>query len=91
MAKVAPAPDFDGVTLTAPAASLPSLRRQSTRARYADLPEIKKDESRTFRPLGQPRTRQALLATIVVCALLMVLVGVPYAANERVVNANPVL
>ena len=59
--------------------------------RYAGLPEIKKDESRTFRPLGQPRTRQALLATIVVCALLMVLVGVPYAANERVVNASPVM
>jgi hypothetical protein len=71
-------------------ASVQSLRRPSTLARYAGLPEIKKDEARTFRPLGQPRIRQALLATIVVCALLMVLVGVPYAANERVVNAPPV-
>ena len=92
---VAPAPveppDFDGVVVTAPTASPPLVRRQSTWDRYAGLPEFKKNECRTFRSLGQLHTLYSLLATIVVCALLVLLVGVPYAANERMADASPVL
>jgi hypothetical protein len=90
-AKVAPAPDFDGVVVTAPTATVPTLRRQSTLPRYAGLPEFKKTEARTFRSLGQPLTRYSLLTTIVMCTLLVLLVGVPYAANERMANENKVL
>ncbi len=91
MAKVAPAPDFDGVGVTAPTASVQSLRRKSTLDRYAGLTDIKKDECRTFHPLSQLNTRHALLATGIVCTLLMLLVGVPYAVNERRTDANPML
>jgi hypothetical protein len=59
--------------------------------RYAGQPEIKKNESRTFRPLGQLLTLYSFLATLVVCTLIVLLVGVPYAANGRVTDANPVL
>ena len=44
--------------------------------------DAQKTEARTFRSLGQPRTRHLLLSTLVVCTLLVLLVGVPYAANE---------
>jgi hypothetical protein len=91
MAKVAPAPDFDGVVVTAPFASVQPLRRQSTLTRFAGLSELKKTEARTFRSLGQPLTRYSLLTTIAVCTALVLLVGVPYAANERTADANPVL
>jgi hypothetical protein len=93
MAKVAVAPvtDFEGVVVTPPSASVPSLRRQSTLDRFAGLPEFKRDEAHTFRALGQPHTRHALLATVIVCTLLVLLVSVPYAVNERMADANPVL
>ncbi len=85
---VAPAPieppDFEGVVVTAPTASAPFAEHMGS-----VLPEFKKNECRTFRALGQLHTLSSLLATIVVCALLMLLVGVPYAANERMADASP--
>jgi hypothetical protein len=93
MAKVVPAPvepsiilQFDGV---APART--SRRRQSTSSRFEGLSQDEKHQALAFRALVQPRTRYSLLATLVVCALLVLLVGVPYALNERMADANPVL
>jgi hypothetical protein len=45
----------------------------------------------TLRPLGQPRTYYSLLTTLVVCTLLMLLVAVPSAVNERMNDASPML
>jgi hypothetical protein len=97
MAKVAvapaPAPDFDGVVVMNPIASVSSSssRRKSTKPRFDRLSDAEKNEAHTFRPLGQLLTPHSLLATIVVCTLLMLLIGVPYAVNERTADANPVL
>ena len=92
--KVAPVPQvpqFDDVTAPGPLARVPSsLRRESTRLRFEGMSDARKKEAFTFRPLVRPRTRYSLLATLVVCMLLILLVGVPYAANERMA-ANPVL
>ena len=99
MAKVAPvpvdlpgaAPQFDGVVTAEAATGVLSSRRKSTEPRFDGLSDAEKNEARTFRALGQPHTRYSLLATIVVCTLLVLLVGVLYAANERMADANPVL
>jgi hypothetical protein len=44
-----------------------------------------------FRPLVSPSTRYSLLATLAVCILLQLVVGAPYAANERAADASPAL
>jgi hypothetical protein len=44
-----------------------------------------------LRALKKPRTRYSLLTTLVVSTLLMLLVVVPYAANERMTDANPMV
>jgi hypothetical protein len=44
-----------------------------------------------FRPLVAPRTRYALLATLIACTLQNLIVGAPYAANERTNGASPAL
>jgi hypothetical protein len=93
MAKVVPAPvepsiilQFDGV-----APSRTSRRRQSTSSRFEGLSQDEKHQALAFRALVQPRTRYSLLATLVVCALLVLLVGVPYAVNELMAGASPML
>jgi hypothetical protein len=68
-----------------------SARRLSTVSRCENLSDTERHLAFTLRALGQPRTYYSLLATLVVCTLLMLLVGVPYAANERRTDANPVL
>jgi hypothetical protein len=68
-----------------------SARRQSTVSRFKKLSDAEKHLAFALRALSQPRTRNSLVSTLVVCTLLMLLVGVPYAVNERVVNAHPVL
>jgi hypothetical protein len=65
------------------------LRRKSTEPRFQGQSDVKKNEARTFRALSQLHYFYALLATIVVCTLLMLVVGVPYAANERMADAPP--
>jgi hypothetical protein len=60
-----------------------SVRRQSTAPRFQGLPEATKALALGFRPLTKPRTRFSLSATLIVCVLLQVIVGAPYAANER--------
>ena len=97
--KVAPAShelaDFDGVKDPEQTARVSSTvfssRRKSTEPRFQGQSNAKKTEARTFRALSQLHYYHALLATIVVCTLLMLVVGVSYAANERTADANPVL
>ncbi len=90
MAKVvvAPAPDFDGIVVSKPIAR---VSWQSTKPRFDGLSDPEKNEARTFRALGQPRTRHALVSTFGACTLLMLLVSVPCAATERMADANPML
>jgi hypothetical protein len=57
-------------------------RRQSTAPRFQALPQAAQTLAFGFRPLAKPRNHYSLLATFVVCALLQLLVGAPYAANE---------
>jgi hypothetical protein len=66
-------------------------RRQSTTARFVALPLAKKELAFGFRPLIVPRTRSSVLATLVVCTLLQLMVGAPYAANELAAHAYPAL
>ena len=84
--KVAPAiqefPDFDGCKVSELTTRVSSSRRQSTEPQFQGQADAQKTEARTFRSLGQPRTRHLLLSTLVVCTLLVLLVGVSHAANE---------
>ena len=97
--KVAPAShelaDFDGFKVPEPTARVSSTvfssRRKSTDPRFQGQSNAKKTEARTFRAFSQLHYFYALLATIVVCTLLMLVVGVPYAANERMADAPPEL
>jgi hypothetical protein len=66
-----------------------SARRLGTR--FKQLSGTERQLAFALRALSQPRTRYSLLATLVVCTLLMLLVGVPYALNERMADANPML
>ncbi len=70
------------------------VRRQSMMSRFKKLSDTERNLAFALRALGQPRTaatRYSLLATLVVCTLLMLLVAVPYAVNERMNDARPVL
>ena len=67
------------------------VRRQSTAHRFETQPDAEKTTALTFRALPRPRTRFALPATIVVCTLLQLIVGAPYAANERMADDNSAL
>ena len=60
-------------------------------SRFKKLSDTERSLAFALRALSQPRTRYSLLATLVVCTLLMLLVGVPYAVNERITDASPVL
>jgi hypothetical protein len=55
------------------------------------LSDTERNLAFTLRALSRPRTYYSLLATLVVCTLLMLLVGVPYAVNERMTDASPML
>jgi hypothetical protein len=68
-----------------------SVRRQSTVSRSQKLPDSERHLAFTLRALSQPRTRYSLLTTLFLCTLLMLLVGVPYAMNERLNDASPML
>jgi hypothetical protein len=98
MAQVAPAPaegTEDAELLPVVPAGASSVerpvRRQSTMSRFKKLSDTERNLAFTLRALGQPRTRYSLLATLVVCTLLMLLVAAPYAVNERMNDARPVL
>jgi hypothetical protein len=60
-------------------------------SRFKKLSDTERNLAFALRALGQPCTRYSLLATLVVCTLLMLLVALPYAVNERMNDANPVL
>ena len=99
MAQVAPAPaegtedaTFVQVMPDGEAtARVSSSRRKSLKPRFDGLSDAEKSLAFTLRALGQPITNFSLLTTLIVCTLLTLLVGVPYAANERVTDANPML
>jgi hypothetical protein len=62
-------------------------------SRFKKLSDTERHLAFALRALSKPRARTSysLLATLVVCILLMLLVGAPYAANERMTDANPML
>ena len=98
MAQVAPAPaegiedaEFLPVVPAGTSSVEGPVRRQGTVSRFTKLSDTDRQLAFALRALGQPRTRYSLLTTLVVCTLLMLLVGVPYAVNERMNNANPML
>jgi hypothetical protein len=66
-------------------------RRPSTVSRFKTLSDTERHLAFAVRALSQPRTRYSLLTTLVVCTLLNLLVGVPYAVNERMTDASPML
>ncbi len=82
---------FDGALAAEATTRVSSSRRKSTKPRFDGLSDAKKTEARTFRAVGQLHYYHALLATIVMCTLIVLLVGVPYVANERTADANQVL
>jgi hypothetical protein len=65
-----------------------ALANASPAARSTHLSEVEVALASEFRPFPRPRTRRALAATLVVCMLLQVIVGAPYAANERAAAAE---
>ena len=68
-----------------------SVRTSSTQSRYEEPADTERDLAYTLRSFVRPHTGYSLLATLVFCTLLVLLVGVPYALNERMADANPVL
>jgi hypothetical protein len=91
--------EFDGVPELMPPrpeahpadANLRPPRRRSTITRYqTQLPETQ-GLAFEFRPLISARTHWLLPATPLACIALMVFVGAPYAANERMADASPTL
>jgi hypothetical protein len=66
-----------------------SSRRQSTASRFQGLALEIQALAFEFRPFRRPRTRFSVAATLLVCTLLQLLVGAPYAANERAADTTP--
>ena len=78
--QVAPAPADE------PMARSRALRRATTESRFLALPPEIQGLAFSFRPLISPQIRyypRLAAATLLVCTLLQLIVGVPYAANER--------
>jgi hypothetical protein len=67
----------------------PNMRRQSTASRFKNFGEIAKGLAFSFRPFPSPRTPHSVLASLVVCTLLQLIVGAPYAVNEMAAEASP--
>jgi hypothetical protein len=65
------------------------LRRQSTASRYQGLPEATQALALGYRSFRRPRDRYAVPAALLVCALLQLLVGAPYAASDRAASGSP--
>ncbi len=66
-------------------------RRQSTQSRFARLTPAKQKLAFEFRALPRPCGRYSLLATLASCTLLVLIVGAPYATNERAHYDSPAL
>jgi hypothetical protein len=59
--------------------------------RFKKLSHTERHLAFALRALGTPSMGYSLLTTLVVCTLLVLFVGVPYAANERTNDARPML
>ncbi len=68
-----------------------SLRRQRTASRFHGLALEIRALAFEFRPFRRPQARFSVAATLLVCTLLQLLVGAPYAANERAADSTPTL
>ena len=80
LSQVVPAPADE------PPARSRALGRATTESRFQALPPEIQGLAFSFRPLTFPRIRpypQLAAATLLVCTLLQLIVGVPYVANER--------
>jgi hypothetical protein len=66
-----------------------SLRRPTTIPRFQGLPQVLQKLAFEFRSFVRPRTHFSLPTTFAVCALLQLLVAVPYGSNERASDGSP--
>ena len=90
---VVPADFLPASAKTSPAegAADPPRRKSTAASHFRGLPQATKELAFGFRPLVSPRHRTSALAIMFVCTLLQLIVGAPYAANERAVDSSPAL